>query len=305
VRSALTTKTRDGSPIHWDLGLALFSGYDSDGFLEVQPDADGEQDAGVEAYEVHGPGGLHHRPWDPVVDPNTLLPDAAQSATILAAERGQMGVVLVLGDPRVLPTLPPLAKGETAIYGNAGQFSRYFADGSIAHFTTTTGGAQTGQTIVSWLTPTERDFSAPWGRETFDAFGWRVTCSNGGSVSASIMMGGSTGLAPGVDAYCTIQAATIELDGNVSIGPTGFPQFGVLQATPSVVVLTAFAAAVTSLTAAVTALAAAVAGFTGSGTFPALPTVQQALSVVTTAIGAVSTQIAAMPTTCATITGIG
>lgn len=280
------------SPIHWDIGVAMLSAYDDDGWLGVQPDALGENASGVKPYEVHNPGGIVHRPLDPVVDPVSLLPDESQAAQILVGMRGRLGVVLVLGDPRVVPNLPTAQKGETFVYGDAGQFERFHADGSISRYTTTDGGASTGQTIVEWLTPTQRDFSAPWGRETFDAMGYRLTAINGGQSIASITMGGATGLPPGLDGYMTLQAPIVEIDGNVSIGPTGVPQFGVLQALPTT---TALGALVTALNS----LVATLSGNTiGPSFFPGLP-------ALTSAVAAAVAAIQSLPKTCATQTSIG
>lgn len=291
----VTHTGNESSPIHWDLGVAMLSAYDDDGWLGVQPDALGENASGVKPYEVHNPGGIVHRPLDPVVDPVSLLPDESQAAQLFVGLRGRLGVVLVLGDPRVVPELPQLQKGETSVYGDAGQFERFHADGSISRYTTTDGGKSTGQTIVEWLTPTQRDFSAPWGRETFDAMGYRLTAINGGQAIASITMGGASGLPPGLDGYMTLQAPMIELDGNVTIGPTGMPQLGVLQAIPTAVALA-------TLTAAINSIITAMGGVTGGAAFPGLPAATAAAAAAATAIASV-----AKPTTaggCATQTAL-
>lgn len=271
----------------WDMGVVMLSAYDADGFLEVQYDAEGENESGLLPYEAHSLGGLQHRPLDPVVDAEGL-PDEAQACTVLFATEGDKGHVFVLEDPRIVVNLPLLQKGETQIYAAAGQFMLFGADGSIVSATTDAGGAPTGTTITDAFTPTGTDYVAPWGRQSFDAHGWRVQTAGGGNLT----IGYASGLIPGMGSFLSAQADMIEIDAAViTVGPTGVPAMGVVQAIP-------LATALANVATALTAVTTAIGGFTGTGTFPALP-------VAISAIEEAQAAIAAIPETCATQTAIG
>lgn len=219
----------------FDIGCVMLSEYDSDGFLGVQYDAEGELDSGVPPYEVHSLGGFLHRPLDPEVD-DQGLPDEGQAANVMFAMEAGKGHAFVLEDPRVVVDLPLLQKGETVVHSDFGSFTRYFADGSIVDFTTTTGGSPDGVQISDTFGPDGWDAVAPWGRHSFDPYGWRVTTAAGASINA----GSAGGLGPGgLSSFICLQAAMIELDAAiVAIGATGLPAQPVAWATPLVAILT-------------------------------------------------------------------
>lgn len=243
-----------GHHLAFDIGCVMLSEYDSDGFLGVQYDAEGENDSGVPPYEVHTPGGLLHRPLDPDVD-DQGLPNEGQAANVMFAMEAGKGHAFVLEDPRVVPNLPLLQKGETIVHSDFGSFTRYFADGSIVDFTTTKGGDPTGVQISDTFGPDGWDAVAPWGRASFDQYGWRVQHAGG----ASINVGSAAGLIPGLASFICLQAGMIELDAAcLAIGPTGVPAQPVAWATPLVAILT-------QLLAALTALGADLATATGAG----------------------------------------
>lgn len=282
----------DRSPLVWDMGVAMLSAYDADGFLEVQYDAEGENESGLFPYEAHSLGGMQHRPLDPVVDDNGL-PDESQACTVLFATEGDKGHIFVLEDPRVIVNLPLLQKGETQVYAAAGQFILLGADGSITSVTTDDGGAPTGTTITDALTPDGCDLVAPWGRQSFDAHGWRVQTAGGGNFT----IGYAGGLIPGLGSFISAQADMIELDAAaITIGPTGVPAMGVTQAIP-------LATALETVTAALTTIATAIG--TAVCAAPGSPLVAAGLPSAISAIETAQTAIEGIPETCATQTALG
>lgn len=264
----------------FDIGCVMLSEYDSDGFLGVQYDAEGENNSGVPPYEVHSLGGFLHRPLDPEVD-DQGLPNEGQAANMMFAMEAGKGHAFVLEDPRVVQQLPLLQKGETVVHGDAGQFTRYFADGSIVDFTTTKGGDPTGVQISDTFGPNGWDAIAPWGRQGFDQYGWRVQHAGG----ASVNIGSAAGLIPNLTSFICLQAAMIELDAAcLAIGPTGVPAMPVAWATPLVAILG-------QIVAALAALRLDLSTATGAGATSA-PLVSQLTGQVGGWLEAISTQTA-------------
>lgn len=271
--------------IQWDMGVAMTSVYDADGFLGVQYDAEGENNSGVQPYEVHPVNGVLHRPKDPQVDAsgNPVL-----GATVMFGMEGGRGHIIPLGDPRTIgPLLALIQKGETLLFSDFGQFVRLTADGAIAMYTTDSGGDPSGTGITWRFGTTSLDYEAPWGREQFDANGWRVRHAGGGTIT----LGYATGVLPGKGSYFRVSADLLELDGAISVGPTGVPQMPVVKLTPLVTLLG-------QILSTCQAIELALAGFTGSGSFPGLP-------AVVTQIASLTSQVASATETLATQTTMG
>lgn len=95
-----------------DMGVAMLTEVDADGFISIQIDAYGEQDSGVAAYEAHAPLGYYARPLDPTKDENGE-PKPEESCTVLYALEGGRGHAWAQGDPRLTKKLPKLRKGGT------------------------------------------------------------------------------------------------------------------------------------------------------------------------------------------------
>jgi hypothetical protein len=205
----------------WQIASVTMSEYDVDGFLGLQYDAEGEQASGVPPFETHSIGGILHRPLDPVVDPQSGAVDASQSANVLVGWQGGQAHAFALEDPRVVPLLPTAKPGETIVYGAAGQFTRYHADGSITHMTSDAGGAASGQSLFWKLEPTQFLRIAPWGTETWNQSVYRLKTAAG----ASLTLGAIGGLPAPLDAvssYVRIEASMIELSAQmVTIGAAG------------------------------------------------------------------------------------
>ncbi len=103
------------SYLAFDMGLCRFSEVEEGGFIGVQIDAHGEQESGVQTYELHHALGFAARPLDPEVDENgEPIPSAA--CTILYALEGGQGHAIALGDPRSTLKLVPLRKGGAIFY---------------------------------------------------------------------------------------------------------------------------------------------------------------------------------------------
>lgn len=251
----------------WDIGCAVMSSYDVDGFLGVQIDAYGEQGSGVHPYEAHHLHGFISRPADPVADASGA-PDTSNACNVMFALEGGRGHAWVLEDPRVVPFLPTLRPGEAMFYGAAGQFVRCKADGSISLMTTdaTVPGPAgspilNGRNIFLDIKPTGLVFVAPWGRLTFDATGFHVRTQGG----ARLDLGSISGLpAPldKIDTYASMSAAMVSMEGSVvSQGPTT----GTAEPAAKAITLTAY---LTALAAAVQAVLTAAASPDASSSGP-------------------------------------
>lgn len=279
------------APIHFDLGISMLSVYDENGFLGIQYDAEGENDSGVQPYEVHPTNGCLHRPLDPDVD-SSGIPSAG--ATVLIAMEAGRGHIIPLGDPRVIENLAPqIAKGETVLFNSFGAFYRQLKDGSHAIYTTTTGGGTDGQSISQWWTPTSRMYQAPWGTELWDASGWFIAHIGG----AGITLGFAGGLVPGYGSYARLTGDIIDLDAAViSIGPTGVPKTPVVSAVRRAPIDAVNSAALAAIAASLSAIGAAL---TNLVSIPANVAAVGTVSAAATAIGAAATAI----TTAATALG--
>lgn len=109
-----------------DLGVAVLSEYNADGFLGIGIDAYGEDAAGLQPAEAHHPFGFLGRPLDPDVD-GAGQPTLGASLYRFDEENGT--TVLVCGDPRVTAKLPQVAKGGSIQYGTTAAL-----DVAYAHF---------------------------------------------------------------------------------------------------------------------------------------------------------------------------
>lgn len=285
--------------MHIDIVNVTGTSIDPDGFQSTQYDAYGEEQSGVAAGQAHHFFGSWGRAPDPVVGPSTNgvvgTPDPAQSAQMLLLTEGGVSHAFDLQHVPTVGILPTPQPGEHIAYSQAGCFTRHFLDGSIAQSTTDQGGGQKGATVTQWVRPTEFIRFAPWGRETFDATGYRIKTA-GGARFALGFVGGLPAPLDGGQSYARLQAQIIEINGSaISIGPTGSIQQPVAQALPLSLILTDVAVALVAVQAALTAIA----------TFPALvafgvpPAVTAAGVAVTAAsislggaLAAVSTQTA-------------
>lgn len=97
------------------VGVALLTGYDTDGFMGVQYDAFGEERSGMAAAELHHPYGFASRCLDPAND-NT-------GCALAYAFKGSHKYAWLLNDPRVQDKIPPLKKGASAHYASDGSFA--------------------------------------------------------------------------------------------------------------------------------------------------------------------------------------
>lgn len=252
------------SYLAWDLYKATFSETDQDGFLVVQPDHYGEKNGGGPPGEVHFPFGFWSNPLDPDVD---SAGNVGEGCNAFIAWEGSEPHVLLGSDPRVTPLLPNRVKGESGIYGAKGNFVRCQVDGAVTMYTTA-DATTAGQVIYRRAAPNGFADVAPWGRQTFDANGWRVVTASG----ARFVMGGIGGLsAPlgAIDSYAKLSAATVRIQGTViTLGPATGVSDAVAKATPALTSLDAIQAALTAVSALLAAMQAAIVAVP-AGTTPA------------------------------------
>src|SRR5437868_1259468 len=147
--------------VDFDIVNIVTTSVDEDGFELSQHDADGEQ--GSLPWETHHPMGIWSRPTDGVLTGDGQV-DAASSGNALRFYLGGIGHILKLEDPRVVPNIPAPGPGETVVYGSAGCFVRFHADGSVSFATTDSGGDSGGQTVAQRVTPSSFERYAAWGR---------------------------------------------------------------------------------------------------------------------------------------------
>lgn len=98
-----------------ELGVAVATFYDDDGFLGVQCDVYGEGDAGMPPYQGLAPYGFYGRPRDPGAD--------GKGANVLYWNDGDESHAIALNDPRVAAVLPTLPKGGSVHHGGWGGFA--------------------------------------------------------------------------------------------------------------------------------------------------------------------------------------
>lgn len=279
--------------LRWDIACAVGTNVDADGFLSIQHDAYGEGDAGVPAYQAHHPHGIWSCPIDPVIDPATGQSDPARACQVLIADEGGVGHAIALEDPRTVANLPLGQPGETIVHNDFGCFTRYYADGSICHSTTTAGGlpssssapgASQAQSVSEWITPSSLERHAPWAHEVIDATGfwWKHT---GG---ARLTLGYAGGMPPPFgSAYVRARADMIALVAPIiAIGSQTSKMMPVAQVLPLmawitsqlVPLLDAIVADLGPATSAGKVSAALIGSFNGSiGALPAAISTQTAI----------------------------
>lgn len=309
----------------WDLVCVTGSAIDADGFADVQYDGEGDepgsagnQPPAVPPHELHQWLGLWAMPLDPATDAGGQI-DASKACTMLKAIEGGKGHAWMCEDPRVIGDLVPApAPGETVIHNCFGAYTRYRADGSIFHATTTTGGGKDGTAVYSCISPTGFVRTSPYGTERFGSFGPWTGYSLNVLGGARLTMGSAGGVVPGMSSYVRFQAHMFEINASVvAIGPEGSEPAPVTQVLPLTAALTQITTAATALTSATATLAnAAAALVAATQAIPgATPAVAAAGAIVQSAIGQLSgaaSQIAtaagaveALPTTAGTASGIG
>lgn len=282
----------------WDLGVAVLSEYDADGFIGVGLDHYGEKLAGVDPGELHSAYGHLSRPLDPEVDNQGNVPPGRGCNAWYAWEGSQLHVKFG-SDPRVIQNLPTLQKGESLDHGAANNFTRYYADGSVATMTTS-DATPTGQSVFTKLAPSGRSHQGPWGQETFDPNGYHLRTASG----ARIDMGGIGGLpAPlsAIGSYFIAAAASCKLRSSIiALGPDAGVFDPVAKSTPTLAVLNAFSTVLAALKIAATGgPSGGLASASPGSPVVATPDLGAA---ITAAIAAVAAAAATLPSASTTVT---
>lgn len=175
------------------------------GFLTVQ--FEGWGGAGIDATLI-APAGFYAVPVDPGRDASGDI-DPTQATSGLYFSKGGEQFFMPLADPRELLIIANGKPGDRGITSPSGAFYKVANDGTHKLFTTDAAGAPSGQPVYFEITPTAFRFVAPWGTMTFDQWGFRIEHHTG--AHANIGWDGTSSVA-------TLSAASIELDGPVTIG---------------------------------------------------------------------------------------
>ena len=295
----------------WDIGIAVLSVYDADGFLGIQYDSEGAElgalasgldatpippNGGVRDYEVIMPGGLLHRPLDPAVDA-AGNPNAALSAQVLNLREGGRHWAMPLGDPRLVAMLPTVEKGDTMLFSGCGSFVRLVGSGPnagrITHYTTTTG-TTSGAMVYEGIWPDRFTRVAPWMKEQGDANGYELVAGGCrfdmmsiGGIPGAAGLGATIGLtSPG---NIALDAPSVQLgaDGPTGHGPVARADLLLAQ------VIVPMAKAIGDLQTAVLALAAspAVVGSPPAGAAASIPVVSSDVATISALLSPILTAL--------------
>jgi hypothetical protein len=98
----------DRDSVDFDLGQAILTAYDADGFLGIGVDVPGGDQSGTSTFEARFPYGTFGRPQDPTVSPDG---GTRVGATTLYGYNGPQRNAWPCDDPRVTPKLPQASKG--------------------------------------------------------------------------------------------------------------------------------------------------------------------------------------------------
>lgn len=246
-----------------DIRIVQGTEYDADDVLGVQFDVYGKN-GGCPAVEMHHNFGFQARAADPDTD--------GRGCQVHTAYEGDRQHCWLSYDPRPIAKLPPIKKGESRMYGFAGNFVRCHLDGSISTYTTTGGGDPEAESVYSQVAPDKFVRTAPWGTERFDDGGWRLTTHTG----ARIGLGGVGGLPSPLDqlgTYFAVRANIVKMEcASASFGGSG----AVPLAKADAVVLLA--------EAIITAFGTITAGSSTTGGAPAATSLQGAMAAIKAAL---------------------
>lgn len=104
--------------IAFDVGNAILSTYDDNGFLGIGIDVPGGDQSGTSTFEAFAPYGTFSRPRDPTVATNG---GRQFGATTLYGYMGAGRFAWLYDDPRVVPKLPQATKGTWGAYADTGR----------------------------------------------------------------------------------------------------------------------------------------------------------------------------------------
>jgi hypothetical protein len=277
--------------IDWRLHRVTYSEVDDNGFVGIQFDGFGEERSGIPAIEVHHPFGLMANPPEP--DPNGEF-----SCDVLIGYDGDQPHAWLYSDPRSRVVLPIIKRGETLLYGFAGNMVRMHDDGRISIFTTD-DATPNGKTIALQIMPTGLLFSAPWGKITFDATGFHVLHSSGAAIDLGAI-GGLPAPLNAISSYVKLTACSAQTEATIiANGTTAGTTEPVAKATTLLTVLGTLSTALAKVNAAFVALGGITAGAPNSG---AAAQIGDATTAIATAAAAVSAAGITLPSTSSGVT---
>jgi hypothetical protein len=189
----------------WDIGVAMLTTYDPDGFVSTQVDAPGENNAQVHSYENHFPYGLYARASDAPLDGNSA-PDPTKSHQVLYALEGGQGHSWPMENPSIISLLPTLQPGESLFYGPMGQFVRTTIDGHILMWTPGTGGGPDQSLMFG---PDGFSVSGSWGKIQLDENGITLQTAAGARIDLGAA-GGIPAPTSAIGTHITMQAGAID-----------------------------------------------------------------------------------------------
>lgn len=279
-----------------DIANVVGTSVDEDGFQSTQWDAEGEELASPSPGQAHHAFGFWGRAPDAVVEPaiqggaGSGGVDPSRAAQCLKLEEGGLTHLIDLQHVPTQAILPTLLPGESMQYSSAGNFIRVQTDGSVSISTTDAGGAPTGQAIAFRVRPTERVYFAPWGTETFDAYGYRIRHVGGARLTLGYMAGLPEPLSGG-QSTARLAADVVEITGSgVAIGPTAAVRQAVAQALPLSIVLESIATALQAIQIAMATITTVSPGAAAAAA--SAPAVEAAVAAVSSALETISTQTA-------------
>ncbi len=219
----------------------------------------------------------------------------------IVLKNGDRDIVVATRDTRGTAIYGNLADGETCVYASGSQAREVFKKDGSARQMTTDDNTATGNAVLAGISSYYQGLSgpalggewryyAPWGGAWHDPTGYHLRTWHGVKVDAGGVGGLSLPSFGGGSSF-SISSDTFILDSAVLVlGRNNGLGQGLLQALPTQMALETVAVALA-------ALATAVGAFTGTGTFPGLPSAVAAIATAQGAVGALTTTCATRTTT--------
>jgi hypothetical protein len=248
---------RDG--FTWDLGTAVLTEYDADGFLGVQLDHYGDE-PGTEPLELHSPYGFLSRPPDPDAD--------GRGCQAFYAWDGQRGHALLSHDPRTADRIPRLKKGGSVQYCGKGGFGLFDGDDDTYTLYVPTDFDGAGTPTKAHVFTVGKDGGGKRNITLLHADGMRLSMLDRATVIANVAN----------DAWIKVGDAGVDINGNTKISGNIGPGAQMQVWT-------------TAVQLAMVEIAAAGAIFAAAGPVPPPPAVAAYLNAIT----AIATLLAAIP----------
>lgn len=183
----------------WDIGTCMFTGYDGDGFPELQAGVYGGELGSAQPLEHHSLFGFFSRPLDPEGD---------VGCQVLYAWEGNRGHALPLGDSRVMVKVPTLPKGSSVQYAADGGFGSLDAEKHTWTLYVPVEFGNDGTPTKAHAVTVGKDGNGKRVCNLLHADGWRITMLEGDGVVIANAAN---------DAWVAVNEGGVEISGNVKI----------------------------------------------------------------------------------------